>query len=321
MSTAEPNPPPPASTSFRGFLEDERCRFRPLKQAGLRVVIRLTYACDLACSHCLVDADGRTHELGTAEWLRLLAELPDIGAAKVLLTGGEPLLRHDLPKIVYRVSTLGIPVDLNSNLQRATSPILQDLRRSGLTELSTSLEGPPEVHDRMRGQAGAFAQTIRAIQWATDLGIEVDLACCLTRENLPHVGELLRIVKNLPVKSLTLARLLPVGHGRASRRGLAQNQLSRIYREVQQRVSREALLPVRMVGLLHPPEEPDCLRGESLIGIRPDGGLQGCVLAGENPVDVEHPLAVGLARSYRDLRHKLAVRGYRLCWQREEQPA
>jgi molybdenum cofactor biosynthesis enzyme MoaA len=80
----------PASTSFRGFQDDERCRFRPTKTGGLRVVIRVTYACDLACPHCLIDSRLRDNELDTASWVKLLSELPDIGTRKALLTGGEP---------------------------------------------------------------------------------------------------------------------------------------------------------------------------------------------------------------------------------------
>ena len=134
---------PPASTSLRKFFADERCRFKRLRGGGCRVVIRLTYRCDLACPHCLVGNDLYTHpkELSIAEWEKIFAELYAIDARKVLLTGGEPLLYPDLREIVKLVSQMGIPVDLNSNMQRMTPKIMEDMARAGLTEISVSLEG------------------------------------------------------------------------------------------------------------------------------------------------------------------------------------
>ena len=307
----------PESSSLRDFREDERCRFRPLKDNGLRVVVRLTYACDLACPHCLVESRTRDQELDTPAWLAILAELPRIGARKVLLTGGEPLLLDDLHVLVQSISGMGIPVDLNSNLYCLNLPRLRELRRAGLTELSVSLEGPREVHDRLHGKPGAFDRCVRAIQWAASLGIQVDVACCMTGENIDHVEQLLTIVRDLPVQSLTVSRLLPIGHARKSRNHVPQERLARLHDWLIQSIMSEYPLPMRLVGLLNPPKKADCLRGQSLVGIAPDGKLQGCVLAGANPTGLPHPLETGLKQSFDLLQLALATRNYPLCWSRQ----
>jgi MoaA/NifB/PqqE/SkfB family radical SAM enzyme len=304
----------PPSTSLRRFQEDERCRFRPLQADGLRVVVRLTTGCDLACPHCLVETRKRTEELDTRAWLQVFDGLSDVQARKVLLTGGEPLLRDDLGALIRHISAMGIPVDLNSNLQRASLPLLREFRNAGLTEISVSLEGPPEVHDRMHGKQGAFARLTQAVRWAADLGMQVDGACCLTAENLPHLNELFDLAHSLPLQSFTVSRLLPIGHGRKSSRALPQEALTRAHAHLQQDVMPNSQLPIRLVGLLHPPQDADCQRGRSLVGLTPAGELVGCVLASENPSGVPLPAAVGLPRALAVLRERLAGGQYALCW-------
>jgi len=302
----------PGSPSHRGFMDGEKCRFRPLKGEGVRVVIRLTCACDLACPHCLVEKRTRDEELSTVQWKALLRDLPSIGAKKVLLTGGEPLLRDDLAEIVEYISTMGIPVDLNSNLQRMTREKLWELHDAGLTEISVSLEGPERVHDRAHGAAGAFAQLLRAIGWAAGMGIPVDGSCCVTSDSLGSMDELLRLAGSLPFASFTFSRLLPAGHGRGAGNGVSPGELARLY----DRLAGERALtfPVRLTGFHGPPGDGDCMRGKSLIGITPAGEVVGCVLTGDNPPEVPHPLESGLGGALEALRKGLGERDYRLCW-------
>jgi MoaA/NifB/PqqE/SkfB family radical SAM enzyme len=280
------------------------------------VVIRITYACNLACPHCLIDNRRRRDELDTPSWLKVLSELPEIGARKVLLTGGEPLLRKDLVEIVRCVSSMDIPVDLNSNLYTMTFPWLQEFHTAGLTEMSVSLEGPPVVHDSMHGRTGAFEQLVRVIKWAHDLGIIVDAAFCLTSQNQRYLDEIVDLAHVLPVQSLTISRLLPIGHARKAEGSVPQKALSETYHRLKSDIISKSSLPIRVVGLLNPPTPRDCLRGETLIGLAPNGALQACVLAEENPSDIPHPLEVGLSTAYTHLQKRLHEKYYRRCWSR-----
>lgn len=304
----------PRSPSSCGFAHDERCRFRPIKGGGVRVVVRLTHHCNLACPHCLAGGAAHSEELDFEQWSRVLSELPQIDARKVLLTGGEPLLHPGLVDIVRLVSSMRIPVDLNSNLQTATKGLLVSLRAAGLTELSVAIDGPPATHDRLRGRAGAFARTVQAVQCAAELGINVDAACCVTENNLAELPSLLRIVENLPIRSFTVSRLLPIGHGASGRSSLTQGVLDMLHRQLVDQALLHSRVKIRLVGLLGPPSMSDCPRGDSLVGLTPAADLIACVLAAENPAAVPHPLEVGLAASLAAMRRALACGTYRLCW-------
>jgi MoaA/NifB/PqqE/SkfB family radical SAM enzyme len=306
--------PVPTTSSYRGSLPDERCRFRPLECTGLRAVVRLTYRCDLMCSHCLVGKRTEYSELVLPDWKRILVALSAIGVRKVLLTGGEPLLHPALVDLVRFVSAQGIPVDLNSNLQRMTPCLLKDLRHAGLTEISVSIEGPATVHDAMHGKVGAFAQTLRAIHWAAERDIQIDVSCCLTTTNVPYLPELFAMLEAMPLQSFTVSRAYPVGHARDSGcTTLREAELAAVHADLVRHWLPRARFPVRLVGLLGLPRPADCGRGESLIGLTPQGEVVACVLAAQNPRGVPHPLSVGLDVAVARMRAQLHDGVYALC--------
>ena len=295
------------------FVEDERCRFRPDPEGRLRVVVRLTMRCDLACPHCLA-RESCIPELDTRQWLTLMRQFVDINVHKVLLTGGEPLMRSDLVSFVDTLVAGGAKVDLNSNLQQMTPELLRALGEAGLNEISVSIEGPEEVHDRMHGRLGAYARLNRAIHWAREMGIGVDASCCLTEMNRECIPALIEDIKRIPVRSITFARLLPIGHGRDSRKAISQDILDEIYAYVKSRISADLTKPVRATGLLGAPRPEDCCRGESLIGLSADGSLKACVLSDDNPA-IHHPLDIGLPDALMQLRKELKTGRYKYCWQ------
>jgi MoaA/NifB/PqqE/SkfB family radical SAM enzyme len=308
---------PPISTSLRQFVNDERCRFKSINSAGRRIVIRLTYRCDLACPHCLVGENlyRNDGELNYHEWAQILSELPEIQARKVLLTGGEPLLHKDVVRLCRLISQMGIPVDLNSNLQKMSKGLMEEFANAGLTEISVSIEGPSQIHNEMHGRNNALEKTLQALHWATEMGIKADASCCLTSKNLPALPELLELVDSLPIESFTISRLLPIGHGPKNLNDtIPQSKLEEVHHQLFAEWIPKVHIPVRLVGLLGAPTTEHCTRGTGLIGVTPKGELLGCFLAKDNPNGIAHPLDVGLKNAVDQLCHQLTRREYALCY-------
>ena len=89
-----------------------RAKDYPLVCAGWE----LTEACNMRCRHCLGAAGRRTpDELSTRQALRLCDQLSDLGVRSVALSGGEPLLRPDWPKITQRLTRRNVYVGITSN--------------------------------------------------------------------------------------------------------------------------------------------------------------------------------------------------------------
>jgi cyclic pyranopterin phosphate synthase len=123
-------------------------RGRPLRDLRLSVTDR----CDLRCSYCMPEADytwlPREDILTFEEIETLVAAFANAGVRSVRVTGGEPLLRRDLPAVIARIANVeGIDeVSLTTNGTKLAAHAAA-LRAAGLTRVTVSLDTlRPERH-------------------------------------------------------------------------------------------------------------------------------------------------------------------------------
>jgi GTP 3',8-cyclase len=124
-------------------------RGRPLRDLRLSVTDR----CNLRCAYCMPEEDyewlPRENFLSFEELETVVAAFADLGVSKVRLTGGEPLLRRDLPGLVQRLAAIPAIGDLALT---TNGTLLADhavaLRAAGLHRLTISLD--TLHHDRHR---------------------------------------------------------------------------------------------------------------------------------------------------------------------------
>ena len=114
---------------------------RPLANLRLSVTDR----CNLRCQYCMPEEDylwlPREDILQFEEIERLVDQFLHLGVAKVWLTGGEPLLRRDLPALIERLSRKSAIADLAMTTNAVLlAPAVHDLRRAGLHRLTISLD-------------------------------------------------------------------------------------------------------------------------------------------------------------------------------------
>jgi len=161
----------------------------------------VTAACDARCAHCFYMVNRCTREL-TLDEIRKVAR--SIGKLPfLLLSGGEPFLRRDLPEIVeaYFRETSFSNISIPTNGLR-TEEILGAVERICAISpnlsfsLSVSLDGFGEIHDSLRGVSGIYAQALRTLAGAQDLqhrygNLYVGVITTLMRENQ---GELDRLI-------------------------------------------------------------------------------------------------------------------------------
>lgn len=130
------------------------------------VCAKMTMRCNSRCAHCDIwDMAYDERELSTAEWLRVLNELRAwLGPFRMVFTGGEALLRDDMPEIITHAAGLGIRVELLSNGIVIDSALASQIVAAGIEQITLSYDGlTPEVHDRFRGGVGLHAATTSAI--------------------------------------------------------------------------------------------------------------------------------------------------------------
>lgn len=132
----------------------------------LSASVYLTNACNLDCAFCYVkQARPDTGTMPRAMFDRVIRDLGELGLVYLSLTGGEPLLLPDVVARVAQAHAAGIPyIHMVSNAELLTVEQARALHAAGLTELSVSLDGWQEGHDRRRGRTGLFAQVWPLLQ-------------------------------------------------------------------------------------------------------------------------------------------------------------
>jgi MoaA/NifB/PqqE/SkfB family radical SAM enzyme len=111
-----------------------RFRYRPI--AAHVIPIR---RCNLSCSYCN-EYDDRSAPVPTADMLRRIDRLIDLGTGVVTLSGGEPLLHPDLDAIIGRIRRRGAIATLITNGYLLASDRVERLNRAGLDHLQISID-------------------------------------------------------------------------------------------------------------------------------------------------------------------------------------
>ncbi len=178
-----------------------------------------TQACDLACVHCRACAQPLRSplELSTREAESLIDEIAGMQVPVFVLTGGDPLKRPDIYGLVEYATRRGVRISLTpSATPLLTHEAIAKLQRGGLARLAVSLDGSTaELHDAFRGVPGSYDWTLRAVRWARELGLPVQINTTVTRRNLGDFDAVVRRLKTLDIVLWSVFFLVPTGRGQA----------------------------------------------------------------------------------------------------------
>jgi len=184
------------------------------------VIWEVTRACQLVCTHCRADAirTRNPFELTTDEGRHLLDDLASFGAPRplVVLTGGDPFERPDLPELVAHGTRIGLNMALSPSVtDRLTRSVLEELHEAGAKAVSLSLDGATaHSHDSFRGVEGVFDATLEAARTVTDIGFRLQINSTVTRGNVHELPRMLRHVVDLGASLWSVFFLVPTGRGK-----------------------------------------------------------------------------------------------------------
>ncbi|WP_116112581.1 TIGR04053 family radical SAM/SPASM domain-containing protein [Austwickia chelonae] len=185
------------------------------------VIWETTRACQLVCKHCRADAQKSAHpdQLTTEQGKALLDDVASFGKPHpiMVLTGGDPFERADLPELVRYGADLGLHMALSPSVTPKMTPeSLKVFRDSGVHAISLSLDGArAEVHDGFRGVPGVFDATVQAAAWTKELGYRLQINSTITRDTVEELPDLLRLVHSLGASLWSVFFLVPTGRGSA----------------------------------------------------------------------------------------------------------
>jgi mycofactocin biosynthetic radical S-adenosylmethionine protein MftC len=187
-------------------------------EAGLDAPIcltwELTYACNLACIHCLSSSGRRDpRELTTAECFAVIDELQAMQVFYVNIGGGEPTVRRDFWEILDYATAHDVGVKFSTNGSRITEQAAARIADNDYVDVQISLDGASAaVNDAVRGP-GSFATAIKALGRLADADApSFKISVVITRENMDQLDEFEALADNFGAQ-LRLTRLRPSGRG------------------------------------------------------------------------------------------------------------
>lgn len=168
------------------------------QDAPVYVQFYITARCNLTCKQCnIIYANSDVREATLEEIKRMADNFARMGVAMILLTGGEPFTRLDLPDIIREFSSRGIHVRMQTN-GLATDERIQAAIAAGGRDISISLDSlwPGNQDEINGGFARSWHDALRAMaafsKYLPKEGSFASLGCVIQRDNLGDIEDVIR---------------------------------------------------------------------------------------------------------------------------------
>lgn len=266
------------------------------------LLAEMTYRCPLHCPYCSNPIQADSAELSTAEWLRVIREAAALGVLHILFSGGEPLVRKDLPELVACAHDEGMYTNLITSGLGLTRSRALELRKSGLDSIQISLQADQEeLADRLAGTP-AHARKLAAARLVRELDLPLTLNVVLHRANLARLAEIIALAEQLDAQRLELAHTQYLGWAFLNKEALLPTR-----EQIEQAEALAAAAQQRLRGKMeilyvlpdyHAERPKPCMHGwgRRFLAVNPSGEVLPCQTASVIP-DVrfdnvrEHSLA------------------------------
>ena len=177
-----------------------------------------TLRCNVHCLHCGSDcvASVETKDMPAEDFLHVIDTevTPHVDPHKVMIiiSGGEPLMRKDLPQIGRALYDRGYPWGMVTNGLALTEARFRELRKAGLRSITVSLDGLEEDHVWLRQHPLAFEGACRAIRLcAAEKRLTWDVVTCANQRTIDHLPAIRDLLWSLGVRDWRVFGIDPMG--------------------------------------------------------------------------------------------------------------
>ena len=158
--------------------------------------LELTARCNLNCRHCYInlpanDKNAQSNELGINEIENIADQAIELGAVWVLLTGGEPLLRHDFPEIFIMLKRKGLLVSVFTNATLITPTHIDLFKKYPPRDVETTIYGVSEkTFESITRVPNSHKGFIRGLNRLAEANIPIRLKAMALRSNLHEIDSI-----------------------------------------------------------------------------------------------------------------------------------
>lgn len=242
--------------------------------------LEVTPECNSLCVYCRNPESDASHILTYREIERIIGELSEIGVKELVITGGEPLLREDLPDIIHVASKYGLETLLATNGRLLSDGFLQEIK-SDKIKIQVSLDSIYEnINDRLRGN-GSYTGAMNAINLCLEHEVPLQISTTITDLNYGDIPAVIdySASKNTPVK---LRRFVEKGKG-GNRHDLAvsDDKLEMLLEKYVLNPKYNDMVSAEQMPYCNGRNIYRCSAANSIIFIRSDGQLGPCPSSSE----------------------------------------
>ena len=176
----------------------------------------ITPYCNLHCSFCYAEANGKTKSqrklLSLEEIESIFSEFDQLGVMRVGFEGVEPFFRDDWYEIFKLADQHYFNYFVNTNGTLIDEDTAKKLKNTNIDKVCVSLDGSDSrIHDKSRGKIGTFDLTIRGINNLVKEEIFVDGIITLTKYNQEDIFNIINLMTELGVSEIAIMLLSTVG--------------------------------------------------------------------------------------------------------------
>lgn len=194
------------------------------------VVWNITRSCGLKCAHCYNSSEHKAYpgELETKEALEVIDALAEFSVPAVILSGGDPLLRPDLFKLLEYASRKNLRTVLSSNGVTIDKEAARRIKGSGVTYVGVSLDGREGVNDRLRGVKGSYKKALEGLRRCRDLGLVTGIRFTMSRQTVGELPFIFDLLEKEDIRRGYFSHLVYSGRGeRFSKEDLSHDETRR----------------------------------------------------------------------------------------------
>lgn len=207
-------------------------------KAPLSVCWQITTKCNLNCKYCLSSSGNNgDYGLNTEEAIKIINQLGKLGINRLDFTGGEPLFRKDLKKLIECSKNNNINTIVTTNTIMLNNENIEWLKLADLVQVS--IDGPKDIHNEQR-QASVYDLTIENIKKLKEAGCKIRLNSFIYNSNKEYVDELMDLSKDLDLFSHLFIIFTPQGRGKEHLEEILQeNEVELIKEKILKRKEKE----------------------------------------------------------------------------------
>lgn len=255
------------------------------------LLAELTYRCPLHCVFCYnpMNYAAIQNELTTAEWVKVMREARQLGAAQLGFSGGEPLMRDDLEELVDEAHRLGFYTNLITSGVGLNEKRIQALKTAGLDHIQLSFQDSTQEMNDFLSSTKTFELKKRVAALIKQYDYPMVMNVVLHRHNLPHIDKIIEMALSLEAEYVELANTQYYGWAMKNREHLIPSHQQLIDAEAIVNQYREKIGKTCKLLFVVPDyfenRPKACMNGwgSVFLGVGPDGAALPCHNAREIP--------------------------------------